>query len=239
MVAQNCWEEYLANVHSAVPMDPWDTNLQLFDVLVENDEGSGSLWARLRRLFGNTRSRGKVIAPSKVSRVGSLLELGDIIDANEHIHGTSWRMNVENAIYEGLSRLIDEENVIEFGSSKRHDLAMVPDTKSSNTTAGLTPPMETIIMTSVQDWFKKQSLPDINTSITSSSSLLGSLGLVSSSASGQFDAMDSKTVKCNVTGVISNRVNIDALTKLVGMGNSTTKWKPDISQPRLQWSLKR
>ncbi|KAH7372571.1 hypothetical protein KP509_17G010900 [Ceratopteris richardii] len=86
-------------------------------------------------------------------------------------------------------------------------------------------------------------MPDLGTTIKSSSSFLGSFA--AASPTGRFDISRSRNISVTVSGVKSRRVDIDPLLDLVTLRRfsfSSTftmnppAWQPDILLPQLRWS---
>ncbi|KAH7372570.1 hypothetical protein KP509_17G010800 [Ceratopteris richardii] len=86
-------------------------------------------------------------------------------------------------------------------------------------------------------------MPDLRTTIKSSTSFLGSFAVAS--PTGQFDISGSRNISVTVSGVKSRRVDIDALLDLVTLRRfslsststmNVSAWQPDISLLQLRWS---
>ncbi|KAI5064215.1 hypothetical protein GOP47_0020885 [Adiantum capillus-veneris] len=211
----HCWEEYMWKVHKALPMDPWADNLQLLDVLIQ-DRTWLPAWLRPK-----SRER------TRLSRAGSIFHLGtkdSLVKAQDLVDGDR-----------KLSRLQASDGAI---NPQLPSLQSPTNNNNSATAAAAAaataaaPPLVSII---------SSSMPDIQASIKTSTSLLGSF-TGGSFATSQFDVKGSKSISGNVSGVQSRRVDVDALLRIVTPRTSSALpalWQPDISLPQLCWPSKR
>ncbi|KAH7372568.1 hypothetical protein KP509_17G010600 [Ceratopteris richardii] len=219
-----CWDEYMWKAHKAIAMDPWVDHVQLLDVLiVEKKAGFREYlpsWLLPRR-------RSVLLGSAPLVRVGSMqsLALRKIISSeavtggsNKDEKSPSSEVNPDSSDAAIVKRTIDNPNVDEAAVDTRLWITVT-----------------------------SSDMPDIETTINSSNSLLGSFA-VATSPTGQFDISGSKTISVNVTGVMSRRVDLDALLELVTARRSSLSstsavypaaWKPDIFLPQLRWSSKR
>ncbi|KAH7372566.1 hypothetical protein KP509_17G010400 [Ceratopteris richardii] len=106
---------------------------------------------------------------------------------------------------------------------------------------------EAAVDTQLRITISSSNLPDIETTINSSNSLLGSFA-VAASPTGQFDISGSKMISVTVSGIMSRRVDLDTLLDLVtprksSLSSTSTVYpaasQPHIFLPQLCWSPKR
>ena len=191
MVAQNCWEKYLAIAHNAMPLSPWDPEFQLLDVLVDESQISSCSCCWLSE---PTRTpAGKAILVSTTSKVASLLTLSAFSGARKE--------------YENLFKLSDEH--IQFGS-RRHleppvDAAENGSAADESASDTIQPAADQLLL-HPPNWFSKHAHPDIITTFSVPAS---------AAISRHFNALGSKKFRYKVIGVKSDRVNEARLAESV------------------------
>lgn len=95
----HCWEEYIRKVHNAVPLDPWSSNVQLLDILIEK-RSSWLPWLNSKSMV----------------RVGSMLTIGAM--------DSGWKENIEEPITAGLAMMESDQHIIKLNTSSNADTAM-------------------------------------------------------------------------------------------------------------------
>ncbi|KAH7420940.1 hypothetical protein KP509_13G031400 [Ceratopteris richardii] len=233
----HCWDDYLWKAHKAIAIDPWTDHLQLLDVLVldEDDTYSGlrgylPSWLLPRRRAHSSRSSASFL------RAGSMQSLA----VRKNID-TSNSVNNESASKDANTDTKPPPSVASDGSNGVATSVVNQSTDTSSSQVDKVAVDKQLELTIIS-----LDMPDLETTIKSSSSFLGSFAVAS--PTGQFDISRSRNISVNVSGVKSRRVDIDALLDLVtprrfslsSHSSSSTinppAWQPDIFLPRLRWS---